>query len=423
MLDDVEHKMYVSTEDTPKMVSMLDWFGERTLTLSSDTVPTAYTPFYNNDRIILSRMNVAKSDISCNRLFLDKQILRYESRDLSKFASFFTLRGTVFSTRFMWIQVVLFLVLYHGWAMLVWGIFVAIYGTGHTTGVINVYASNDSFLFVTGLMSFMIALYVSNTLTRWWTMRTSGEGAFWAAFNNVCIVLAAHWNHAGTVNDDGDNMKHKATVIRYGLLAHKLIFLKARGINNLTSLIDEGLLTPDEVAFLNGRPAKAKIVWMWLLRYANHLQKTGIVSDCSQSLSDVISVGTIGIECIFTHLDTQLPLVYCHTIALLVKVYLVGQTCVLGFSFALSIINYMYVASDNVIHIGDNTHPIWAWGWGLLQVVVQTILYQGLLDIQDMIADPFGTDRGDYPFDAYQMFLRDECISILDAFNILTSDN
>jgi hypothetical protein len=54
-----------------------------------------------------------------------------------------------------------------------------------------------------------------------------------------------------------------AQVLRLCLLAHRLVFLQARGVVDLDPLVEDGLLLPFEKPLLDGRPAKAMIVWSW----------------------------------------------------------------------------------------------------------------------------------------------------------------
>lgn len=52
-------------------------------------------------------------------------------------------------------------------------------------------------------------------------------------------------------------------VLRYVLLTHRLIFMQARGITDMSTLPRLNFVTPDEYAMLKHRPNKALIVWSW----------------------------------------------------------------------------------------------------------------------------------------------------------------
>jgi hypothetical protein len=58
-----------------------------------------------------------------------------------------------------------------------------------------------------------------------------------------------------------------AQVLRLCLLTHRLVFMKARGEVNLDPLVEEGLLLPYEKPLLDGRPAKAMVVWSWCVSF------------------------------------------------------------------------------------------------------------------------------------------------------------
>ena len=91
--------------------------------------------------------------------------------------------------------------------------------------------------FFNGLLAFLLALYVSRAVARWWEMRIACVGALWDSIDRLSLWAAAWWS-AGTAADTAA----RALVLRYGLLSHALLFKQARGqLHESKSVADAGL--------------------------------------------------------------------------------------------------------------------------------------------------------------------------------------
>lgn len=74
----------------------------------------------------------------------------------------------------------------------------------------------------TKLLTYILGLYVSLGLSRWWAIRTY-LSTFWGAYENLVMLVGTY------IKDDSEeNRKVRDTVVRYGLLSHALIYRAAQ---------------------------------------------------------------------------------------------------------------------------------------------------------------------------------------------------
>ena len=129
----------------------------------------------------------------------------------------------------------------------------------------------ELFHFFNGLLAFLLALYVSRSVNRWWEMRMHSIGSLWDAISKLSMWGAAWWP-----NGSHENTAARALVLRYGLLAHSLLFKEARGElrqaqsaaeAGLSDLVDHRLLRSSEAVALAPLPCKGAVVCSWLTRF------------------------------------------------------------------------------------------------------------------------------------------------------------
>lgn len=126
----------------------------------------------------------------------------------------------------------------------------------------------DLLNFFNALLSFLLALYVSSSVKRWWDMRVTCIGELWDSTCRLSMWASAWWC-SGSSQDSAA----RALVLRYGLAAHALLFKEARGElqqskndvdAGLADLLEHRLLRPAEARVLAPLPSKAAVVLSWL---------------------------------------------------------------------------------------------------------------------------------------------------------------
>ena len=106
--------------------------------------------------------------------------------------------------------------------------------------------------------------YVALCIARWWQMRMDLLGGVWGAIAEL-NTWAGIWFRSGSKAD----AEARALNIRYGLAAHLLLYRGARGEEDLSDLVSDGLLLPHEAAILAPLPSKSQMVFAWLAEFWN----------------------------------------------------------------------------------------------------------------------------------------------------------
>ena len=84
-------------------------------------------------------------------------------------------------------------------------------------------------------------------------------GGVWGAVADLNMYAAMWFN-----SDSAADREARDINLRYGLAAHTLLYLGARGVDDLDELVQDGILLPAEAAALDGLPSKTQMVFTWL---------------------------------------------------------------------------------------------------------------------------------------------------------------
>lgn len=101
------------------------------------------------------------------------------------------------------------------------------------------------------------------------------------------------------------------------------------------------------------------------------------------------------------YLQTQIPYTYTHLMTIIVKVHLLFVTAVAGTFVGQGIHDKQYIT---VV-------------WGYLIILLSNTVFEGLLRIHVVLADPFGADACDFPMEMYNDYLWHESNHVLDLLN------
>ena len=290
--------------------------------------------------------------------------------------------------------------------------------------------------FLNGLLAFLLALYVSNAVARWWEMRNACVGVLWDSIDRLSMWAAA-WMSTGTVADTAA----RALILRYGLLSHALLFKHARGQLHqstdvveagLSDLVDLKLLKMPEAEKLAPLYGKAHVVWAWQaafwtcalsqhassgqnpttskeahaatpsnrpkpIPHAEHLMPL-VMESCARA-RDAISIG-------LTYVSTQQPFAYVHMLALSVWIATVINALLAGLKLA-----YL----DPKLLAGGFALPQPS-SWPLVlacvaRLVFLPVMYDGLLGLAITLENPFAESAAGsgFPSEMYEHDIHAEC--------------
>jgi hypothetical protein len=331
--------------------------------------PDRGTSFGEKQALLRSAANDKNEVIRDTRA---KAIVSYDGASMNKCSVFTTYSGTVFTNKFLWMQTA-------GLLLGAAGIAAAIVGFIDPEHV-NMGALEGMTGYLSGLVGFVLGLFVSLAIGRWWEVRISCYGGWWGNTESVMMYLSAFF--PGT---SGTDQEVKELFLRYTLLSHAMIFSTQQGTNkDLRWAVDSKLATAKESKLLEKTAAQAVVPLMWCMSMIGEQCKTGRIPfpELVGGVLDTHILGAKGgIGGAFTFTGVQLPLAYVHIVALCTKLTFLLITLQVGVEWA----------------VGFRENDLFLILANLLYIIVVPTVYQGLLDIQEQIRNPFGTDEADFP--------------------------
>lgn len=235
------------------------------------------------------------------------------------------------------------------------------------------------------IVPFVLGLYVSLTLTRWWALRVQALGRVFQALSDLCMSMAVALPEAKWAP-----LHHH--LLKLGLASIDLVSNAAKGQNDMSRIRDAGLLTHEEVGILEPVQLfqRAVAIWSWIMRIGEWALTEG-----KQPVPKIVVINKQccaareGIQTIHTYLLTQLPFAYVHLLAWLVNV----QNVVIA------------VKSGIVIELALKQGQVAKVVQETTMCVLVCLIYQGLLSISYVVQDPFGDDLLDFPVTAYTQYV------------------
>jgi len=257
--------------------------------------------------------------------------------------------------------------------------------------------------YTTALLGFMLGMFVTTIVNRWWKMRTQGGvGALWSAINDIMMFLSVRM-------PGPEDAVHKETILRLLLAVHRLVFIEARELRDdaeLERMVEVGLLLPEEEQCLRAvaQGACAQVVLVWVNRYYKLLakqEKWFTVKD-SRQLDLFIYRARDAISDVFAYCRTQLPFQYVHllTFTVILSNLLVAVKCgvAIGKSIAPDTPSDCVYSCTQVFH-----------------VFFVPFSYHAFLRLCSELSNPFGTDFMDFPGFAFHCDIRSEGFAIHKA--------
>ena len=309
---------------------------------------------------------------------------------------------------------------------------------------------------ISTLIGFVLGLYQSESVARWRAMRFEQLYGLWGAIHNISLLLGI-WlpddKEEGRDNDDKkdtstasrqaaphptasyrsaeqqtsssspplpaseDNAIIKRTVLRWMLASHALTYFQAinRPSEGLDAAVAEGSLTEDERAILSGVPdwMRAQVLWSWIAEVGQNLASTHRMPQSLTNLPIFLNhclnargcIGSIGF-----YLNNQLPYSYVHLVNWIVKAHLVFISVLYGYTLSAITFNTIYFSTLASVRIYEAIIKALLGGAGVL---LNVCFFQGILEIQATLRNPFGDEPDCFPSDADHANMRSGAMSLM----------
>jgi hypothetical protein len=238
-------------------------------------------------------------------------------------------------------------------------------------------------MIMTSIGTFLMALYTSMSVSRWWMIRTHGIGGIKAA------TVDLEWTICQLVTQDETVL---SAVRRYGRASLKLVFLWRRQEENgplsesdKELLQTDGLLTENEVNQLKGlKHCLHETIWAWQISIVTMLRQEGLVKSDSvyQLLMNHCEMGRMAVQCIHTHLAVRIPMQYVHLLGFVVKLHNLILAVIMGTLFGVTIKQREFIICCQLFG----------------RTLILPFLFNAILLMNAELGDPFdGTGVDDFP--------------------------
>jgi len=249
---------------------------------------------------------------------------------------------------------------------------------------------------VSAFVPFVLALFVSLALSRWWALRVVALGRVFDSLANTCMMVScelrtSRWKQL------------RLSIVKYGMASVELLVQAAREHNDLDELVNLDLITESEAEFLREYELlwqRPMVMWAWMMHMVidamDHNKtpvpsRTAVIQQCLKARDGMANINM--------YLDTQLPFAYVHLITLLVNVQNLLMSLKSGLTFAVAM-----ATGNSFVMIQQ-----------VLTTVIIVVIYQALLTISYMIMDPFGDDVLDFPIGAYKVYVASSVDAMMGA--------
>lgn len=277
---------------------------------------------------------------------------------------------------------------------------------------VTVQSLEELMKYMNGFVPFVLSLYVSLAVSRWWALRVQALGKIFEAVANTTSLM-------GCMLPEPKHRKVRDLIVKWGIASIFLVVKaarnaeddedpetsRARDLQDLNEMAEKGLLSVEETHLLaNSTPyGRAMAMWAWVMRLSQeslvdasgpppHAPKlTLVINECIMARE--------GIQMIHTFLKTQLPFAYVHLITVIVNMNNIVLSITCGTIFTISFSNRDFQTMV----------------YQVMKFILVPILYHGLLSISYVIHDPFGDDMLDFPIAAFIKYVAECCDAALVA--------
>eukprot|EP00053_Salpingoeca_punica_P009301 m.83233 g.83233 ORF g.83233 m.83233 type:complete len:415 (+) comp14964_c0_seq1:236-1480(+) len=302
-------------------------------------------------------------------------IVQYSAAKLFRH-DFFIMRGTVFDLRqrFAWIQLV-FLTLV-SLVVAVYQVKVADVETGEAESDHWWDHLNSASTMVNNMVVFLLGFYTTQVINRWWDLRMALSGLH-TSVRDVSLLTATYLSPV-------DAKPLREAMVRYCNVLHAMTFKLHNIEEDWSDLLEKRFLTEDEVSALKGvsSPTMTVCHWCSTLVVKAVAEKLLLVPESSVTLlqNGITSLRETTSR-INTMVECQLPFPYVHLLTVIVKVALLTLAASQG---------------QQAGSLYLRRHPTWIV-FLALRLILMNFFYQGLLELQVILANPFQQHPAHFP--------------------------
>lgn len=253
---------------------------------------------------------------------------------------------------------------------------------------------------LTSLAVFLLGLYTNISISRWWRMRTDGVGAISTASAHLALLVSQQ------VTRDS---KVLSALRRYSRASLMLLFMQYRHqLDYPDLLVARKILTVDEVQGIKTLnrdclQSLSETIWTWHACLLNSLHKEGVMPEGTLwRLLDCVKMGQKGAQLINDQLSTPLPYHYVHILGYMVKMHNAVLAVAMGAKAAdLMLVN----KSDSRFYMI----------FSCLKVFVPALMYNSVLLINAMLANPFALHALSFPQKKFDSALESEGLGYVEV--------
>ena len=343
----------------------------------------------------------------------DEKIFKYRNKDLVFLKALWSSRYTILVNMKTWYLLLILTCV----SFLAFGIVMA------TGGEYSI-AESSITVRLQVLLSFVLTSYVGISLARWNTLRNTTFGQVWGSLENL-YMIAARINHN---LHDKTEMKTRETVLRLCRATMRLLFKAAGGVDDISDLEFEQLLTEKETPVLKQANigTRAFVVIGWLEAIFISIKKQLKDIDASPwEWHKQLQNAKGGIGATLGMLGCPLPYIYTHLVYWIVQLVLISLAIETGTWMAIGVARREngdgeYVFSDDAHDFPDNPR-VWYANMFMVKVfsnVCFALFTEGLLQICDKIQNPFSKDdEHAFPIKLYDIFFNNNCRALVFGFD------
>jgi hypothetical protein len=312
----------------------------------------------------------------------DETVTTYDPESLTGWRAIFTLSGTIFSVRSMWqiIGMELFVMSFIALCLFRYVKDPHSYQTETMSIVVKT---------ISVLIGFMLGLFLSSSLDRWWDTVKSVQFLF--GIIKKLLLLASSLE----IRDD-----QRATLARRGVLSVRMLEVElTRPTDEIfkkrfDELQEMGKITTEERMILEKTPLDQRSFFTWVL-ISNYMKQFHNLMDpiSYDRIVTLVLDGLSAVSSLRTLLHFQFPFIYMHMLAFMVHMAnfltAIGTGVTLGLLFARTRADNFRKSDEKLLGLPDPSAVMNE----VLFFLVQAFFYQAFLSIGAALSFPVATEN------------------------------
>lgn len=257
------------------------------------------------------------------------------------------------------------------------------------------------------LCTFLLGFFVSTCLTRWWAIRNDCINSLWACGDDLVLILGSYFGR-----DTEADKQVRETIVRWTILSYELVYKQARAEEDISDLVEKGLLFPHELDILLPEASKPQVIWSWMCGYMAHLAYGNPQAGGSRlpypvtvlpQLHEICRHARGAIGMLFAYTDTQVPFRYVHFLALIIWMHNLFQAVTSAAVFSNALIGHQELTFTTIVI-------------EFIFLLFHPLVYFGLLHLGVGMLNPLRGKRDiDFPKGAWTFLMFAEMRSLFSA--------